>query len=372
LKSGSGIVIEVTNKKATLLMKDGTFVTVRIPTGKHPSVGKEYQTSYFSQRKRSLFVVPSLSLSVAALIAFVLLSGLFPTGSGSAAAAYVSFDINPSLEVGVDEEMQIVQIDTFNDEAKKIIKKYDLDIEKKYSFEEFADQLIKAYEKEGYMKSDHAMLITTISRKEGNDKTEAALDQALDSIVKKTVVKYPVRITVSESNIDTREKAKHLGVSSGKYSAFQKANKNGIPLKEEKIKEINFQELKVTAVSSNDLKSLPHPRKIKTEPKHGKKDMKVSEPKNEIKKQNNDKKHRDNDHDHKNPHKKVLEELEKPKEIKIIKGNNHPQNRSGNNNQKKNQNNHRNKQQDRNKHKHPDRIKQQDWNKQQERNKHKH
>jgi hypothetical protein len=370
LKSGSGIVIEVTNKKATLLMKDGTFVTVRIPTGKHPSVGKEYQASYFSQRKRSLFVVPSLSLSVAALIAFVLFSGLFPIGSRSATAAYVSFDINPSLEVGVDEEMQIVQIDTFNDEAHRIIKKYDLDVEKKYSFEEFADQLIKAYEKEGYMKSDHAMLITTISSKEGNDKTEAALDQALDSIVKKSVVKYPVRITVSESNTDTREKAKQLGVSSGKYSTFQKANKNGTPLKEEMLKEVNFQELKVTAVSSKDLKSLPHPRKIKTEPDQGKKDINISEPKNGVKKQNKDNKQRDNDNENKHHHNKTLEKLEKPKEIKILKGNNQHQNRNGNNIQKKNKDNHRNNQQDRNKH--PDRNKQQDLKKQQERNKHKH
>jgi hypothetical protein len=353
LKSGSGIVIEVNNRKATLLMKDGTFVTVRVPAGKNPSVGREYQASYFSERKRSLFVLPS----VAAILAVVLLSGLIPIGSKSAAAAYVSFDINPSLEVGVDKEMQVIQIDAFNDEAKKIIDKYDLNVENQFSFEDFADQLIKAYEEEGYMESDHSMLITTISSDEGNDKTEAALDQAVNSIVKKTVVKYPVRITVSESNPDTREKAKQLGVSSGKYKAFQTANINGKTLTEEKIKEVNFQELKVNTLSSNDIQSLPHPRKIKTEGNERKNDIKIAVPKKAVSQPKEVKKHKEKHHNHDNHHNKKQEKLVKPKERKLNNSDNKLQNRALNSNKQKNNehqnrnanNHHKKNQQDRNK-----------------------
>lgn len=321
-------------------MKDGTFVTVRVPAGKNPSVGREYQASYFSEnRKRSLFVLPS----VAAILAIVLLSGLIPTGTQSAAAAYVSFDINPSLEVGVNEEMQVIQIDAFNDEAKEIIKKYNLNVENNFTFENFADQLITAYEKEGYMESDHSMLITTISSEEGNDKTEAALDKAVNTIVKKTVVKYPVAITVSESDSDTREKAKQLGVSPGKYKAFQTASINGKPLKEEKIKEVNFQELKVNSLSSNDIKSLPHPRKIKTDANESKKDLKVAVPKKSVSKQKEVKKHRENHHNHDHHHKKIEEKLVKPKDKKLNNEGNKHQNRAFNSNNHKN-----NKHQDRN------------------------
>lgn len=339
-------------------MKDGTFVTVRVPTGKNPSVGREYQASYFSEnRKRSLFVLPS----VAAILAVVLLSGLIPTGTQSAAAAYVSFDINPSLEVGVNEEMQVIQIDAFNDEAKKIIKKYNLNVDRDFSFEDFADQLITAYEKEGYMKTEHSMLITTISNEEGNDKTEAALDKAVDSIVKKTVVKYPVAITVSESDSDTREKAKQLGVSPGKYKAFQTANINGKPLKEEKIKEVNFQELKVNTLSSNDIKSVPHPRKIKTDTNESKKELKIVVPKKAVSKQKDKqkevKKHRENHHNHDNHHNKKQEKLIKPKEKKSNNNGNKHQNRAFNSNKQKNnghqdrndKNHHKKNQQDRNK-----------------------
>ncbi|MFE1243268.1 hypothetical protein ACFW35_03975 [Fictibacillus sp. NPDC058756] len=356
MKSGSGIVIEVNNRKATLLMKDGTFVTVRVPAGKNPSVGREYQASYFSEKKRSLFVLPS----VAAILAVVLLSELIPTGSQSAAAAYVSFDINPSLEVGVDEEMQVIQIDAFNDEAKEIINKYNLNVENQFSFEDFADQLIKAYEEEGYMESDHSMLITTISSEEGNDKTESALDQAVNSIVKKTVVKYPVRITVSESNHDTREKAKQLGVSSGKYKAFQTAYINDKTLKEEKIKEVNFQELKVNTLSSSDIKSLPHPMKIKTDDNEQKNDLKIAVPKKADSQPKEVKKHRENHHNHHNYHNKKQEKLVKPKEKKLNNSDNKHQNRVFNSNKQKNNehqnknanNHHKKNQQDRNKQDH--------------------
>ncbi len=247
-------------------MKDGTFVTVRVPAGKRPLVGNEYQASYFFSKKRSLFVLPSISFSVAALIAFLVISSLMPNSSHSAAAAYVSFDINPSLEVGVDDEMRVVEMDAFNDEAKKIIKKYNFSTDDRMPFEVFADQLIKAYQTEGYMEENQSMLITTVSDKSSDKKTKQELDQALNSIVKKAVVQYPVAITVSETNEEVRNKAKQLGVSSGKYSAFQEATKNDKHLKEEKIKEVKFQELKVNATSSKDIKSVPHPRKIKAAP----------------------------------------------------------------------------------------------------------
>ncbi|MFC0236217.1 anti-sigma-I factor RsgI family protein [Fictibacillus phosphorivorans] len=266
MKNGSGIVIEVQNKKATLLMKDGTFVTVRVPAGKRPLIGNEYQASYFSHKKRSLFVLPSISFSVAALIAFLFISGLLPNSSHSAAAAYVSFDINPSLEVGVDDNMRVVEMDAFNDEAKKIIKKYNFSTDDRMPFEVFADQLIKAYQREGYMEENQSMLITTVSDKSSDKKTKQELDHALDSIVKKAVVQYPVAITVSETNEEVRDKAKQLGVSSGKYTAFQEATKNDKHLKEEKIKEVKFQELKVNTTSSKNIKSVPHPRKIKAAP----------------------------------------------------------------------------------------------------------
>ncbi|MBH0159431.1 anti-sigma-I factor RsgI family protein [Fictibacillus sp. 26RED30] len=280
MKNGSGIVIEVQNKKATLLMKDGTFVTVRVPAGKRPLIGNEYQASYFSHKKRSLFVLPSISFSVAALIAFLFISGLLPNSSHSAAAAYVSFDINPSLEVGVDDNMRVVEMDAFNDEAKKIIKKYNFSTDDRMPFEVFADQLIKAYQREGYMEENQSMLITTVSDKSSDKKTKQELDLALDSIVKKAVVQYPVAITVSETNEEVRDKAKQLGVSSGKYTAFQEATKNDKHLKEEKIKEVKFQELKVNTTSSKNIKSVPHPRKIKAAPH----EVKVKPVNNEEKK----------------------------------------------------------------------------------------
>ncbi|MBD7962874.1 anti-sigma-I factor RsgI family protein [Fictibacillus norfolkensis] len=336
MKNGSGIVIEVQDKKATLLMKDGTFITVRVPAGKRPLVGNEYQTSYFSHKKRSLFVLPSISFSVAALIAFLFISGLLPNSSHSAAAAYVSFDINPSLEVGVDDDMRVVEMDAFNEEARQIIKKYNFSTNDRMPFEVFADQLIKAYQTEGYMEENQSMLITTVTDKTSDKKTKQELDHAVDSIVKKAVVQYPVAITVSETNEEVRDKAKQLGVSSGKYTAFQEATKNDRHLKEEKIKEVKFQELQVNATSSKDIKSVPHPRKIKAAPhevkakpvnNHGKKSdnrstvnppqENVEKPKKHLnEKHNNEEREKRNKVINKKEHKHQKEQRVEPKTMK--------------------------------------------------------
>ncbi len=288
-------------------MKDGTFVTLRVPAGKRPLVGNEYQASYFLQRKRSLFVLPSISFTIAALVAFLFFSGLMPYTSKPAAAAYVSFDINPSLEVGVDEDMHVVEIDAFNDEAKQIIKKYKFSTDDSTPFEVFADQLIKAYEKEGYMDDNQSMLITSVADKSSDKKTKKELDKALNSIVKRAVVQYPVAITVTESNEDTRNKARQLGVSSGKYTAFKKANENGKVYKEEKIKEVKFQELKVNVTSSEDIKVVPHPRKIKSS---------QHEIKLEPEKHADNPKKQEHDHSHHN-HKSQTNLIKDQKPIKI-------------------------------------------------------
>jgi hypothetical protein len=91
------------------------------------------------------------------------------------------------------------------------------------------------------------------------------LDLAVDTIVKKAAVKYPVAITVTEANADTRNKAAQLGVSSGKFTVFQKANKPNKPILKADIREANIQDLqkKMTA-SSKDIKVIPHPRQMDT------------------------------------------------------------------------------------------------------------
>jgi hypothetical protein len=264
----SGIVMQINKRKATLLMKDGTFVTVKIPKGKTPLVGKEYQASYFIDKKRSLFVLPSLSLTASTLAAVIFLSGLMPFGNHSAVAAYVSFDINPSLEVGVNDEMKVVHVEPFNDEARDIIDEYNLSSGRELTFVEFADKLIEAYEEEGYMLPDHSMLITTVSSDEEDEKAEEELDEAVQSVVRHAAVNYPVSITVTETTADSRKKAKKLGVSAGKYSAFQKSVKKENPITDQQIKEVSIQEIqKKMTTTPKDIKVVPHPRKIES-PSH--------------------------------------------------------------------------------------------------------
>jgi hypothetical protein len=326
----SGIVMEVDNRKATLLMKDGTFVTVKIPKGKTALVGREYQASYFSERKRSLFMLPSLSLSAAALAAFLFLSGMVPFGYQSAVAAYISFDINPSIEVGVDNEMKVVQIEAFNDDARAIIEEYDLSEARELQFIEFADQLIEAYQSEGYLQSDRSMLITTVASEKSNELTESELDKAVHAIVRNTVISYPVSITVTETSAVNREKAKKLGVSAGKYSAFQKSNNKKKPMVEKKIKDVSIQEIQKKMPSApNDIKVVPHPRKIEPSSHVIKNEQKIVPVKI-------DKKTERKQHDHNNHQHTVTKHMDKETKLKTSKRNPAAENKAQNDKTMKN------------------------------------
>src|SRR5690554_6940125 len=102
-KMNKGIVMEITSKQLVVMTSDGQFTTVKRRQSSY-RVGEEI---YFSAsvlplniRYRGLF-----SVSVAAIIlALIVFSGIggFGGSDKSSVAAYVTVDINPSIELGID------------------------------------------------------------------------------------------------------------------------------------------------------------------------------------------------------------------------------------------------------------------------------
>ncbi|MDM5339765.1 anti-sigma factor domain-containing protein [Fictibacillus enclensis] len=248
----NGILMEVKKGKAILLTKDGSFVSVKLPRGKKLVPGMEYDVSSLYRSKTRRFFLPSLSLSIGALLIFVLFSGVNPLSRNDhTVAAYVSFDVNPSLEAAVNENLQVVQVKAFNPEGENLI--HSLQYAKDVSLFQFASSLLNAYDQQGYLSKNPDVLIASTIVDQSDKKMSSSLQDAVTAIKRNAAV-YNEKAAIVIKNLDVKKRnaAKKNGVSPGKYLMYLDAKQNHDPLSLKDVKKMSFSELKKKMEKKND------------------------------------------------------------------------------------------------------------------------
>lgn len=134
--------------------------------------------------------------------------------------AYVSLDINPSIELGVNTFDQVVSAEAYNEDGQKVLEGIALinsDINKA------VDKVISSAISEGYVKEDGSsgIEITTSSDKENvankiDETAKEAANEALDD--------NNVNATVETEKValERRDEARKLGITPGKLNLIQK------------------------------------------------------------------------------------------------------------------------------------------------------
>ena len=119
-----GIIVEKNNRYITLLTPDGDFIHL-LNRKQEYSIGQEvfytkkdiiekYGTNPFS------VILQNRTLGVIALAVAILLLIVVPFSENDEIYAYVSLDINPSVEIGINDELKVIDIISYNDEAKEL------------------------------------------------------------------------------------------------------------------------------------------------------------------------------------------------------------------------------------------------------------
>ena len=67
--------------------------------------------------------------------------------------AYMSIDINPSIELGVNKNYQVIELIPYNEDGKKIVNK--LHDWKKKDVHDVASEIMDEIKSQGYMKKNH-------------------------------------------------------------------------------------------------------------------------------------------------------------------------------------------------------------------------
>ncbi|WP_315906287.1 anti-sigma factor domain-containing protein [Priestia koreensis] len=226
-----GIIMEIQPDYVTMLTPDGEFVKARYKK-RHYAIGEEVEghevfieaTKEKKKRRTKLALVP---LFVAAL----LLLSFIPYYSQNQVYAYMSIDINPSLELELDRHMNVTDIHAYNKEGKTIIKK--LPKWKKRPVHEVTTNIITLSQKEGYLQKKHEIYIATALKRKNVHAYKKKLQEQVQTITTEWTTD-DVRVTAKETSYDTREKAEKQGVSTGAYLRAQPVERSNE--QEEKMK----------------------------------------------------------------------------------------------------------------------------------------
>ncbi|WP_017756329.1 anti-sigma factor domain-containing protein [Calidifontibacillus oryziterrae] len=214
-----GVVLEIKNRNAIVLTKEGSFENVKLQNGQHVEVGAEI----VMPTKTTRFKIGSKSLALAAAAAIIVIflaSQLLPfnLNNNMVIAAYVNLDINPSLEVGVDKHLHIVEVTPLNEDGQKIVDSYEGDITE-LTLTQFVNQTINIAKQQGYLNDKKDILLTATAI---DKQTVETIETNIEAI-KQEVSEQGIVVEELITDEKTREEAKNVGISPGKYEIYKQA-----------------------------------------------------------------------------------------------------------------------------------------------------
>lgn len=208
-----GIIMEINDTGLTLLTPDGQFLQARKQD--HPyKLGEEILFKPISQKKMAYHFFGFKQLSIAAAAMFVIIGSLLPVYQSNRAYAYMSIDVNPSIELGINKNMQVVNLKGFNLDGKKIISH--IGEWKKQNVTEFTQVVLNEMKKEGYLKTHHSMVISTVRTESPEEQIDKQLTEKIKQI-KEIAKEKNLKVTEINGTEKEMEKAHQLGITTGKY-----------------------------------------------------------------------------------------------------------------------------------------------------------
>ncbi|MGJ9459286.1 anti-sigma factor domain-containing protein [Oceanobacillus sp. CF4.6] len=380
-----GIVLERHRDYTIIMTKDGSFEKALLVEG-NADVGEEVSYNPLkSEKKRTLLFswekmnIPVKTLSMACIILLFVLPFYFLSGQKET-YAYVTVDINPSIEMEVDKDFYVQHIRALNDDASTILK--DLIDFKNQDVETIIDQIINKSEHNGMVNEEKNMIVGISYVDDGSDRDVSTVPVNLQSYfsnisgwtIATLVVPKDIREqaknketsmnevmaleiigedssdSVKEDSFDPNDKA----IINSFYNAdTDEDQSNSSQLKEdelistpvtdkadiEKSSDTNSDEKQPEQKESNKEATPPHPSELKSEngAVNSNSNGSVKKEQNEGKLGKNDSKDKDNEKRNKNNHGKDIDKdngnnKEKSPNKEKQKGNNKENNNKVNNN----------------------------------------
>lgn len=228
------VVLEKSGSRYTVLGQDGTFR--QIHRRLNAEVGEEVQiqpwTEYFSGVRLWAGAVALFLLVLTSLLGWTLYQA--PT-----AVALLSVDINPSLQFALDNQGHLLEFETQNEDAKRMLSQIDL---KGKPIEEVLEQIVTQAYDQKFLSTEQPWVVVGYS-----PMTNKTLEQIPKEINENQIITWVTEIgekkgltpqvAVFSLTSQERELAQKGDLTLGEYALWQTADKAGVVTQPEKLKD---------------------------------------------------------------------------------------------------------------------------------------
>jgi hypothetical protein len=250
-----GVIMEVDERFLTLLTPEGEFLRARKQKQDY-LIGEEIDFFPVSEnkKKKSLFfnLTPGKALPAAACAIIIAAASFIPFNNNNDVYAYMSIDVNPSIELAVNDELEVVEIEAYNVEGKKILSEI-----KNWDHEEVSivtTNIIEEIKEQGFFENHDKVVISTVYDDKQELKVEQQLEADIEQIGEK-IEKENLQLTVVKATKQERKAAHKQGISTGvykeKHQNVEKKVKEKQPEKTDSSKDVETEKTKQSQKQSN-------------------------------------------------------------------------------------------------------------------------
>ncbi|WMX57066.1 anti-sigma factor domain-containing protein [Peribacillus sp. R9-11] len=211
-----GVILSINKRFVTLLTPEGEFLKTKRQERTY-EVGEEITFSPFKPKVTLSFSSLHLSFKKKAVLsvtaALLILFSILPSYSSEHVSAYMTIDVNPSIELELNDQLEVLKLTGLNEDGKLVINK--LTNWKGKEIKTVTNRIVETTKKLGYLKGNKQIVVST---------TLLDKDKKLDKNLKEEIKEISEQGNVSQTKMKViqatktdRKQARKQGMSTGKY-----------------------------------------------------------------------------------------------------------------------------------------------------------
>ena len=209
---------------------------------------KEHTKKYLSRKvysRRRGYPPVYRKIAAAAITLFLIFFGggswLYMTPT-----AYISIDINPSLELGINRFDRIVSVKSYNEDGENLAESFHIRFK---NYNDALEEILASSDIEGYLSQDAAMSLTVA----GDNETQYS--EIYDTV--ENCASSHENISCHSGDTGEMHEAHEAGVSFGKYRAYLKLKEIDPSVTLDDVRDLTMREIynRIDAYSGNQKKA---------------------------------------------------------------------------------------------------------------------
>jgi hypothetical protein len=197
----------------------------------------------------------AIAFAAAAFIAciFLLLPWMIP--SEAKAETYVYIDMNPSLELGINSQQEVVMVRPLNQSARHLIRGMDW---QRQNIQKFVVSFLERARDLGYIRGKEGIVLSGVSEK---GSVKPLLEQIRQEIRHQPHLATTLNVYTLPLPKELRDKAEGTGLSLGKYAVWLLAKREGAPISTTVVANASISQLMNQLKSVEPVLTDPPPEK---------------------------------------------------------------------------------------------------------------